>query len=127
MSGMRVPPSKMLVLPAAIWAGGFVRPELCDGTVFVAVIKHRAVVTGKDDERIAREPQAIERGKQLAYAPIELDDDIATRPHGGFANEALMRDARDVNVVGGEVEEERFAFILLDEVHSFASKSEEGT
>ncbi|MCG3162087.1 MAG: hypothetical protein JMDDDDMK_03316 [Acidobacteria bacterium] len=113
-------PLKIAVLAAAQWPGGFVAAELFDRVVFVAVVNHRAVVAGEDDQRVSRQLQTVERGEDFADEPVSLQDGVAARPHSAFARESRIRQARHVRIVRGEIKKEWFAFVPLDEGHGLA-------
>ena len=106
---------ELAVLAAAIRAGRPVVAELLDGVVAIAVVDDRAVVAGEDDQRVLGQPALVERLEHLADRPVELDDRVAPRAHPALAGEPRVRHARDVDVVGREVEEERPGLVPLDE------------
>ena len=106
---------ELAVLAAAIRAGRPVVAELLDGVVAIAVVDDRAVVAGEDDQRVPGQPVLVERLEHLADRPVELDDRVAPGAHPALADEPGVRHARDVDVVGGEVEEERPGLVPLDE------------
>ncbi len=106
---------KSAVLAAAKRAGGFVAAQLLDGVVAITVIHDRAVVAGEDDQRVRGKPVFVEGAQHLADRPVELDDRVASRAHPALAREARVRHARDVDVVGCEVEEEWSGFVPVDE------------
>ena len=112
-SGMRVPPSKKLYLPPRRGPAGNGRRG-ARRRLFVAVVEDRAVVTGDMIMVLSARPTARIVG-DLAHAPVEFDDRVAARAHVGFAQEAWVRHARHVDVMGGEVQEERAATLLFDE------------
>ena len=88
------------------------RAQLRHRVILVAVVDDRAVVAGEDDERAIGELQAIERGQDLADAPVHLRDDVAARAHPRLAAEARVRHARHMDVVEREHQEERLVPVL---------------
>ena len=71
----------------------------CDGSIFIAVVEDWAVVRAEDDECIFREFKSVECFNEFADAPVELDNDIATVAEFGFALEAFVWNAWDVEIV----------------------------
>ena len=106
-NGTRVPPSNMLYLPPRSGPAGRWPPRSLHRAVGVAVVDHRAVVAGEDHQRVVRQLESVERVEHLADAPVELCDRVAARAASARAGEPRVGHARDVDVVGGEVEEER--------------------
>ena len=103
------------VFPAFVGAGGFVVAELFEGFVFVAIVHDGAVIGAEDDEGVFGELETVESLHDLADGPVELDDGVGAEAVGRDALKALVRDARDVEVVGGVEEEEGLVLILFDE------------
>ena len=103
------------VFSAFVGAGGFVVAEFFDGAVFVAIVHDGTVVRAEDNEGVLGEVEAVEGLHDFTNGPVELDDGVGTETVGGDALEALVRDARDVDVVRGVEEEEGLVFVLLDE------------
>ena len=103
------------VFPAFVGAGGFVAAELFEGFVFVAIIHDGAVIGAEDDEGFFGELETVEGLHDLADGPVELDDGVGAEAMGRDALKALVRDARDVEVVGGVEEEEGLIFVFFDE------------
>ena len=108
------------ILAAAERPGRLVVAELLDGEVLVAVVEHRAVVAGEDHQRVVGQLQAVERREQLADAPVELHDRVAAGPIVVLPTNRGVRHARHVDVVRGEVEEERLVLVPLDELDALA-------
>ena len=108
-----------LVFPAAIGAGTVV--ALIDffgrgvdlGAIVVAVVIDRTVVAGEDDEGVFGESVFVEGLEEFADGPVELRP---SNRRGGRGRSCLgngVRRARDVDVLGGVVEEERFGLVAF--------------
>ena len=103
------------VFAASKGAGGLMAAELLCRVIAVAVVDDRAIVAREDDQRVRGETAFVEGREHLADGPVELDDRVAPGAHPALAGEPWVRHARDVDVVGGEVEEERPGLVPLDE------------
>ena len=115
-------PLEQAVLAPAERTGRPVAVEVADGPVRVAVVHHGAVVAGEHDERTVRELEPVERVEDLPDAPVQLLHDVAAHAASALPREPGVRDARDVDVVGGEVEEERPGRVPLDERDGLAGE-----
>ena len=82
--------------------------------VLVTVVANRAVVRAKHNHSIVRELEPVECLDQFADAPVELNDHVAAIAEGGGATESFVRNARHVEVVRREKEEERIVLVGLD-------------
>src|SRR5262249_33108777 len=80
-------------------------------------IHDRPVVAGDDHQRVLRQLQTVERGEDFSGGPIKLNNDIPARPQTAFAGKTRMRNARDMNVVGGEIKEEGLLLVALNELN----------
>ena len=100
-------PLEQAILAPAKRPGGTVAGEVAHRPVGVPVVHHGAVIAGEDHERPVRELQPVERVEDLADAPVQLLHDVAAHAAPAGPREPGMGNARHVDVVGGEVEEER--------------------
>ena len=91
------------------------RPQFLRGLVLVAVINDRPVVAGEQNQRVIGQVVLVQRLQNLAHTPIQFRDGIPARPHRRLADEALVRDARHVDIVGGEIQEERLGLVEINE------------
>ena len=91
------------------------------GLVYITVVKHRAVVTGKYDKGVVKQSLLFESAYNLAYAPIELHDGIAAQSHLALSAETWMRKSRNMDIICGKVHEERCIAVLLDEFNRMGS------
>ena len=96
------------VLAAAQRAGRAVSAQLLHRLVPVAVVHDRPVVAREDDERVCRRASA-DRASPGSRRPHQSSCRITSPrgPEAALAGEAGVRHARHVDVVRGEVEEER--------------------
>ena len=88
------------------------------GLVNVAVIKHRAIVAGENNQCILEQIQLFESAYNLAHAPVELYNGVAAQSHFALSTETLVREAWNMYIVCGKVHEEWCVAVLLDEVNS---------
>lgn len=86
------------------------------GLVFVAVVEDGAVIGAEDDEGSFSELEAVESLKDLADGPVEFGDGIAAVAEWGGVLEAFVGHAGDVDIVGGEEEEEGLVLVGFDPV-----------
>ena len=73
--------------------------EFFKGFVLIAVVHDWAVVGAEDDEGVFGELETVEGLHDFTDGPVELDDGVCTEAVWGDALEALVWDARDVDVV----------------------------
>ena len=83
--------------------------------VLVAVVHDPAVVAADDDQRVVGQLEAVERVEHGADGAVEFLDDVAADAATALAAIGLAGDARHVDVVRGEIEEERLVLVPLDE------------
>jgi hypothetical protein len=81
----------------------------------IAVAEEGAVVGEEDHQRVALDAAAFDRVENLAHGPVKLLHDIAIEPCGRFAAKRVGGEDRHVRHHVRHVEEERAAFVALDE------------
>ena len=113
MNGVRVPPSKMLYLPPQ-WDSGTMVPHFFKCFVCVSVVPDGTVVRTKHDEGVFFQALLFETLDDFSDAPVELDDDVSTVAHGRGSAKALVGNARNVQIMGSEEEEERVVLVFPD-------------
>ena len=106
MNGTRVPASKALYLPPRKSPHGLWSPSSSAA---------RTVVAADYEQRIVREAERVERIEHFSHRMVERKDGVAAGPHAAPAREAFVRNARNMDVVGPQVEEERPAAVVGDE------------
>ena len=117
-AGMRVPPSfEGAVLAAAEASCDAVVSDKLSGGIRVAVVQHRSVVAGEDDDGVVPYSGLLEGVENLTDAVVKLQDGLAPEAHRALAAESLVGHARHMHVVGGEIQEERPAAVLPDEFY----------
>ena len=84
--------------------------------VAIAVVDNRAIIAGEHEHGVLCEAEAVEGSHDFAYRPIQFQDRVTTGAHATLADEAGVRNAWDVDVVGGEIEEEGLAGVVLYEL-----------
>ena len=89
--------------------------------IIITIIYHRTIVTGQDNQCIFRQPQFVERFHNLAYRPIKLYNSISAYTHRVLSTEAVVRETRNMNVIGCKIHKERLIFMLFDEVNGMSS------
>src|SRR5205823_7841609 len=108
---------EVAVFAAAQRPGGFVPIKLSHRIILVAVVQHRAIVAGENYQRVPDKLQAVECLEYFTGAPVELRNSVPAGSHAGLARKTRMGNARHVDVVRGEIEEERVALVALDELN----------
>jgi hypothetical protein len=100
------------VLAAPQRPGWAVIATQSDRAIVIAVIENGSVVAREYDDRILAHADIAQRPHHLANAPVHLGNDVATRPKPGGSREAPPREARDVWLMEGVIQEERFILVL---------------
>ena len=81
--------------------------------VLILPVDDATVVAGKHDERVVGDFEPIERGEQLADAPIEFVNEVSIAAQAA-TSEPRAGDDRPMHRVGGEVDEERLRPMRVD-------------
>ena len=110
------------ILPAAPRARRLVIPYKFLSLVVITIIQHRSIVAGQDNNRILLKTKSFQCIENLPYAPVELGDGVTSKPHGTRPTESFSRESRDVDVIGGEIQEKRLIGVLLDEPYGMSSQ-----
>ena len=76
------------------------------GLVLVAVVPDGSVVRAEYDHGVFFEAFFLEVPYEFSNAPVELDDDVSAVAQPGLSAEALVGNARNVQIMGSEEEEE---------------------
>ena len=87
------------------------------GMVFVAVVQHRTVVAGQDNDRVVGQSLAAQGFSEPADRIVELQDSLSAQAHRTLAPKPLVRHTRHVDIVCTEIEEEGAAGVLMDKAH----------
>ena len=104
------------VLASAIVLHGGVSVEQFEGLVVVAIVDDRAVVATEYEDGVVSQVQTVQRVHDLAYCPVELQDDVAARAEAALAGKAWVSHAGHMHVLCTQVEEEGFVLVLGYEV-----------
>ena len=110
MQGSRIPPSHVVFFPSRS------RPAEPPKRSFD---KPWAVVGSENNKGVFRDSLLLESFENLADAPIQFFDDVTVNAAPAFAFEIFRGKKRNMRKGMGEIKEERFIFILLDEFNRF--------
>ena len=89
--------------------------------VCITVIHNRTIVATQHDQGVFGNTGFFECVHYFAYGPVELQQSVATRAHAALADKTGMRPTGNVRVVGSDIQEERFIFVVFNKSDSFAS------
>ena len=89
------------------------------GLVLISVVNYRAVVTGKDKQRIIGNTQTVEGVHNLPNGPIQLENDIPTGTQPTLPGKARMGYTRHVHILCSHIQEEGFVGRRTNKVFSF--------
>ena len=86
--------------------------------VRIAVVQHGAVVAGEEDQRILQNSFFLQMGNQLAHAPVQLRDHIASRSESGRASKPFVRHSGHMRLMYGIKQEEGRILTAVDETQA---------
>ena len=89
--------------------------------VCITVIHNRTVVATQHDQGVFGNTGFFECAHYFAYSPVELQQSVATRAHAALSDKTGMRPTGNVRVIGSDIQEERFIFVVFNKSDSFAS------
>ena len=105
-----------------------IQPVPCFPGLLPSVVKHAAVVAGKQDHRVVGNSMIIKHLEHFTYHPIQLMDEVAIQPALAATMEALVGCKRMVDMRRRQIQKERlvpvFSLAVVYPLHSLLGKGD---